>query len=282
MRQERAAATIAACFLSSAATAVGFVVAYVLEAGTQALGVLLGLTCVGIAVGLVLWAGQLLPGGTYVEERELMQPPAAPQDVFVDTLDRGGHETPGIVRRTLLLAGLALGAAVVVPLRGLLLPGNEPPGRALEETPWRAGVRLMTRVGDLVRADDVPAGTALTVFPVGRPDADDATAMLIRLPPQEVDLLGAEIARGVVDGFVAFSQLCTHAGCPVGLYEQTTRQLFCPCHQSVFDVLDGARPLAGPAARPLPQLPLAVDDAGYLIAAGDFDGQVGPTYWRPA
>ena len=83
------------------------------------------------------------------------------------------------------------------------------------------------------------------------------------------------------DGIVVFSKLCTHAGCPVGLYEQTSKQLFCPCHQSVFNVLEGGRVMAGPAARPLPQLPIGIDDEGYVVAEGEFIGQVGPTYWRP-
>jgi Rieske Fe-S protein len=88
---------------------------------------------------------------------------------------------------------------------------------------------------------------------------------------------GAPLAAA---GIVVFSKLCTHAGCPVGLYEQTAHQLFCPCHQSVFDVIEAGRVLGGPAARPLPQLPVGIDGQGYVVADGDFHGQVGPTYWR--
>jgi ubiquinol-cytochrome c reductase iron-sulfur subunit len=277
-----ATAWTAACFLAAAGAAVGFVVAYALGAGTQVLGLLLGSACVGLALGLVLWAAQLLPSGTFVEEREPMRAPEAPQTAFVDTLDRGGRSTPGIIRRTLLLAGLALGAAVVVPLRSLLLSSSEPPGRALRETPWRRGVRMITREGELVRAESLALGTSLTVFPEGRPEADDATTILLRLDPQDLRRPDARGAEAAVDGILAFSKLCTHAGCPVGLYEQTTHQLFCPCHQSIFDVTDAAQPIAGPAVRALPQLPLSVDDAGYLVAAGEFEGQVGPTFWRPA
>jgi ubiquinol-cytochrome c reductase iron-sulfur subunit len=82
-----------------------------------------------------------------------------------------------------------------------------------------------------------------------------------------------------VDGIIAFSKVCTHAGCPVGLYEASSRQLLCPCHQSAFDVLAGARPVSGPAAWPLPQLPLTVDDDGVLRATGDFSEPVGPGWW---
>ena len=65
----------------------------------------------------------------------------------------------------------------------------------------------------------------------------------------------------------------------MGLYRATTRSLLCPCHQSQFDVLDGAKPFFGPAARPLPQLPLGVDDQGVLVAQGDFYEPVGPAFW---
>jgi ubiquinol-cytochrome c reductase iron-sulfur subunit len=82
----------------------------------------------------------------------------------------------------------------------------------------------------------------------------------------------------VVDGLVAYAKVCTHAGCPVGLFRERDDALFCPCHQSTFDVRRGAEPTFGPAARALPQLPLAVDDEGYLVAAGDFTEQVGPAF----
>ncbi len=76
------------------------------------------------------------------------------------------------------------------------------------------------------------------------------------------------------------SKVCTHAGCPVGLYEQQTGRLFCPCHQSVFDAMDGAKPLSGPATRPLPQLALEVDPEGFLRARHDFTEPVGPGFWN--
>ncbi|SEK69486.1 menaquinol-cytochrome c reductase iron-sulfur subunit precursor [Blastococcus sp. DSM 46786] len=282
MTRRSAEAWVAAAFLGATATAVGFIAAYVVDASPQALGGLLGATCALLALGLVIWSHTLLPHGTYVEERSPVQPPEETQDALVDTMARGSGGTPALVRRTLVLAGLGLGAALVVPLRSLLLPSSEPPGEALRHSPWQPGARLMTRAGDLVRSEEVVPGTELTVFPEGELRADDATAVVIRLPDEDVRLLDEATAALAVGGIVAFSKLCTHAGCPVGLYEQTTRQLFCPCHQSVFDVLRGAEPTAGPAVRPLPQLPLGVDDAGYLVARGEFRGQVGPSFWRPA
>lgn len=280
MTRRWAEAWAAGSFLVATLAALGFIAAYVLAADTQVLGVLLGLACAGLALGLVLWSAKLLPGGTHVEKRAPMQPPKEEQTAFVDTLDRGGAQTPGIVRRTLLLAGLALGAAVVVPIRSLLLPTQPHPGKALQTTPWKRGDRMVTREGSLVLASDVELGSFLTVFPEGSPEADDATAVLIRLDARLLDRPGATSAAGAAGGLVAFSKLCTHAGCPVGLYEERTHELFCPCHQTVFDVVKGAEPIAGPAARPLPQLPLRINAEGYVEADGGFHGQVGPTYWR--
>ncbi|MGH2811076.1 MAG: ubiquinol-cytochrome c reductase iron-sulfur subunit, partial [Actinomycetota bacterium] len=82
------------------------------------------------------------------------------------------------------------------------------------------------------------------------------------------------------DGFVGFSKICTHAGCPVGLYQAESKELFCPCHQSTFAVLEGAKPTEGPATRPLPQLPVGIDGEGFLVAGGDFEEPVGPGFWN--
>ena len=98
----------------------------------------------------------------------------------------------------------------------------------------------------------------------------------------------ARVDAGALDGWVAYSKICSHAGCSVGLFgidnrePDTLRQLVCPCHQSIFDPADAARPVGGPAPRPLPQLALAVDAQGYLVAQGDFSGPVGPLAWDEA
>jgi ubiquinol-cytochrome c reductase iron-sulfur subunit len=116
------------------------------------------------------------------------------------------------------------------------------------------------------------------VFPENHTDAADSQTLLIRLSPTEYE---GEPGREdwAPAGHVAYSKICPHAGCPVGLYQPETRELFCPCHQSVFQVLQGARPTGGPATRALPQLPLDVDDDGYIVARGDFPEPVGPGFW---
>ncbi len=94
------------------------------------------------------------------------------------------------------------------------------------------------------------------------------------------DIVSAQTANWSVDGIVCYSKICTHVGCPISLNERTTHHLLCPCHQSTFDLADGGRVLFGPAARPLPQLELTVDEEGYLAAKRDFTQPVGPSFWE--
>ena len=130
-----------------------------------------------------------------------------------------------------------------------------------------------------MRPDTLSVGGTITVFPEGAEQAGDAQVVLIRVAPgRNRPRRGRE--TWAPEGNVAYSKICTHVGCPVGLYQEDTHELVCPCHQSTFDVLDGARPRFGPATRPLPQLPLAVDGEGYLVAQSDFTEPVGPGFWN--
>jgi ubiquinol-cytochrome c reductase iron-sulfur subunit len=117
----------------------------------------------------------------------------------------------------------------------------------------------------------------VTVFPEGHEDAADSQTLLIRLPD---DVTAPGPSDWSVSGVVAFSKICTHAGCPVGLYQAETQELFCPCHQSTFSVPEGAKPTFGPATRPLPQLPIGVDEAGFIISLSDYTEPVGPGFWN--
>jgi ubiquinol-cytochrome c reductase iron-sulfur subunit len=88
------------------------------------------------------------------------------------------------------------------------------------------------------------------------------------------------VMNWTVDGIVAYSKICTHVGCPVALYEQTTHHILCPCHQSTFDAPKGAQVIFGPAARPLPQLPITTNAEGFLVAQSDYTVPVGPSFWE--
>jgi len=176
-------------------------------------------------------------------------PPPLPSDVPV---------TRPVFGRTWFAA---LGAFAILGLVPLISLARKP-GRSAN-TGWRAGVRLVDEHNQPIRHDRLADGGIETVFPQGAIDLPQAPAVLIRDGPN----------------YLAFSKVCTHAGCPVALYRHASRQLICPCHQSIFDIERGAKNVSGPAPRPLPALALAVDGAGYFIARGDFDAPVGPDDW---
>lgn len=268
--------TIAVCFAASAASSVGLAIVYLLGGQPQIEGALLGVSLGGLSLGLILWAHRLMPQGPFAEEREVLLGERHERDRAVQDLEEGAErlERRGFLRRMLALAGGALGLAALFPIRSL----GDAPRRELHRTAWAPGVRMVTVEGRLVTTDALEVGGFLTVFPEGHAGAADSQVALVRVTP------GAyEDATGrtdtAPDGYVAFSKICTHAGCPVGLYEPATARLFCPCHQSEFAVMSGAEPVTGPATRPLPQLPLAIDDQGFLVAVDDFSEPVGPGFW---
>ncbi|WP_262284108.1 ubiquinol-cytochrome c reductase iron-sulfur subunit [Micromonospora sp. MA102] len=278
--EESASRRIVGAFLVSAAGAVGFAVTYGLGGDTRWEGVSLAVAFAGLAVGLAIWARRLVPVGGYVEEHEGFTPPPAEQ--AMTAAEFAAPDSP--TRRYGLLAALgfaltALGVAALFPLRSLLPWDRVRPPRALKDTPWGPGVRLVDDTGRPLRPDDVPAETMVAVFPEGDPDAGDAPAFAVRLDPER---FSHPPAGGHLGGLVVWSMLCTHAGCPVRLYLKGTGRVLCPCHQSSFDLLAGARAVAGPAARPLPGLPVEVGPDGFLRATGDFTAPPGAGFWsRP-
>ena len=270
---------IATCFALSALASLGLAVVYLLGGQAQVEGVLLGVALGGIGVGLVLWAKEMMPGGPYVEEREQTLGEQEARSAAAQAFETGAErvERRGFLARMLGAALGALGLAALFPIRSL---GTDV-ARDLLGTPWRRGSRLVTLGGAPIRPTELGIGTVLTVFPEGHVGRADAQTLLIRLAPGEYEPLEGREDWAPMD-FVGFSKICPHAGCPVGLYRPTDHVLLCPCHQSVFAVLQGAEPIAGPATRPLPQLPLMIDPDGYLAAAGDYTEPVGPGFWtRP-
>ena len=167
-----------------------------------------------------------------------------------------------------------LGAALVFPLRSL----GPSPGQSLDASPWHKGVGLVDEQNRPILAQDVPLNGLVTAFPSGQPDSAQGQIALVRVRSSSIRSPDGR-SDWSPGGLLAYSKVCTHAGCPVSLYLADSHELLCPCHQSAFDALDGARPVQGPAARPLPQLPLAVDEHGYVIADGDFSAPVGPAWW---
>ena len=259
------------------------------EAATLTVGML------GLGVGTIAWGKYLMPQGPFVEERHDFHSSEPERESFNAAITgRGGLE---VKRRGLLLGVFAVGGGIMT--LALLVPGirslgpkpaksenNEGPTEdSLFTTNWKKGSQLVTVDGRQVMVDDLEVGGVLTVFPRGFEGSSPDQVILIRLaqlgpndPPYPIAPPGK--TEWGVQGYVAYSKLCTHLGCPVGLYQERTQQLVCPCHQSIFDVNAGCIPQFGPAPRPLPQLPITVDPTGQMRANGSFDQAVGPGFWE--
>ncbi len=262
----------------TALAGIALFIVYFTGGQTQLEGLLWAASLGSLGIGIGLWGAKLLGAREAVEERHTLasRPGAeeALEEAFTEELG------PMIRRRSVLVralagAGGAIGLALLLPVLSL----GPAPGNTLKATGWRRGLRVVDETGNALTLEALPEDGFITVYPEGAVGRADSQALLIRVPPGLLHLPPARMAavpRGI---YVAYSKLCTHAGCPVGLYRAQERSLFCPCHQSQFNVLNGAKPYFGPAARPLPQLPLGLDASGFLVALGDFDGPVGPAFW---
>jgi ubiquinol-cytochrome c reductase iron-sulfur subunit len=268
---------IAAMLALSICGSLALVAVYAAGGQPQLEGVLLAVSLGALGAAIIAWALRLLPQEEVTDVREPEPSPPAVRAAATSALERGEEQLTG--RRTLgrLLLG-ALAALVLVvffPIRSL----GPRPGRSMFHTEWRPGTFLIDGEGHRIRDGQLAVGSVITVFPEGHRGSPVSQALLIRVDPAQLDL---PPGRGTwaPKGHVAFSKICTHAGCPVGLYRAAAHQLLCPCHQSTFDVLRGAMPVFGPTTRALPQLPLRIDEDGYLRAAGDFSAPVGPGFWE--
>jgi ubiquinol-cytochrome c reductase iron-sulfur subunit len=251
------------------------------------LGITLGL--LGIGIGAVHWSKSLMDGHDMVEYRHGTRGTDETRSKAVEVFTLGNKES-GFTRRKLIRNSL-IGALAVSPLPAVVLFRDlapaEDPVALLKHTMWDKGVRL-TRdpSGTPIRASEVTLGSAFHVIPEGLLESHHkleekakAAVLLVRLKPEDLNPSpGRE--DWAYAGIVAYSKICTHVGCPVALYEQQTHHLLCPCHQSQFDISREAAVIFGPAKRALPQLPITVDDEGYLIARSDFTEPVGPSFWE--
>ena len=278
-------------------------------ASNAALGVSMALTLLGIGFGAVHWAKTLMPDEEVVEMRHPMRSSNEARQAVVTTLTDGG-EASQITRRPMIkyTLGGALGLMalpVIVPVVGGLAPWRSP-AEELSLTFWDGGestgghaptfkaMRLMRDPQNTpIKAEDVTIGSVFHVMPEGLlPDLETgeggakhqleekakAAVLLMRLNPD--DIKSQKERDWGYQGIVAYSKICTHVGCPVGLYEQQTHHLLCPCHQSTFDVTDDCKVIFGPAKRALPQLPITVDAEGYLVSKAPFAEPIGPSFWE--
>lgn len=306
-RVERQIATL---FGLATLLSLGFCVAYfaipeeALFAGFSAHNLTLGLTLGGalllIGIGAIQWAKKLMGDHEITEERHPAASTAEDNEASLTAFATGTQESQigrrPLIRNSLLGALGALGLPAVVALRDLgPLPKDKP-----SKTIWAKGMRVVVDVtGEPLRPEDMELGTLVNGEPdvlveneeFDGPDEENleghdllaakakSAVILVRMDPRDITPYpGRE--NWSIDGILCYSKICTHVGCPISLYEQTTHHVLCPCHQSTFDLADNGEVLFGPAARSLPQLPLAVDADGYLIAQSDFKEPIGPSFWE--
>ncbi|MGH3948762.1 MAG: cytochrome bc1 complex Rieske iron-sulfur subunit [Pseudonocardiaceae bacterium] len=280
---------------------------------TPMLGLTLGVTIIGIGVGVVLYTKKFIPHEIAVQERHDTGGSAEldKKTILAHLSDAGSRSTIGRRSAIKRSAGFGMGAFGlgfgILALGGFIRdPWDNPDSKeSLLHTGWlhtEPGEKVFLRrhTGNfhevsLVRPEDLDAGALETVFPFRESERGDEEAlvhalkrgdnpvMLIRLRPSDaakvVEREGQEDFN--YGDYYAYTKICSHLGCPTSLFEQRTNRILCPCHQSQFDALHYAKPIFGPATRALAQLPITVDpETGYFIATGDFNEPVGPAYWE--
>jgi ubiquinol-cytochrome c reductase iron-sulfur subunit len=255
----------------------GFVWAYATNRSNYWLGGFLALGFIGIGFGLAYWGRNLLGERSGTSDYPI---PRERDDEGRAELASDLRDSVQVVTRRRFLAGLLVGAAGLFGLSQIVLLGSlgPLPHRRLFKTSWKAGSRVVAFDGRPVMGDALSTGGYMVVYPEGHLGAADSQVILLRFSSDVVKPLPGRESWSP-NGFYAYSRVCTHAGCPVAQYEDQALILACPCHQSAFDLRNGAKPIFGPAGRALPQLPLMIDAQGHLRAQSGFKEAIGPGFW---
>ena len=302
---KRAECQVALMFGGSVLASILFVVAFVSVKSTAVvnvpligliglqnltLGLASGLGLFLIGAGAVHWARKLMSDEEIVDERKSFSSDEETREAVVESFQTGVEESGvmkrPLIRRTLLAAMALMPIPAIVLLRDL---GPLPETKA-RETLWRKGSRIVTDISYRpIKPEDIPLGGLVAgAVPADLLKVEEeegnlnqrakAAIILVRMAPDEIR--SQQIQDGDFQGILAFSKICTHLGCPIALYEQRTKHLLCPCHQSTFDLADDGNVIFGPSARRLPQLAIEVDKEGYLVAKEGFQEPVGPSFWE--
>jgi ubiquinol-cytochrome c reductase iron-sulfur subunit len=267
--------------------AIGFIVTYAefspIHLPNELLGICLAGAFLFIALALSVVAKRLV-----VTEEVEEEYPAEDEDEQAKVVEIIHESGSRITRKRLLLgaagaAGGALGLAALTPAVSLGPVWDTTP---LDRTPWYRGRRLVDESGNPMAASGIEVGSFYTAFPEGADKEDLASPLVVVRLHQGGLQLPPDRASWAPLGIVAYSKICTHAGCAIALYRKPTfpvvqphSALVCPCHYSTFDPARAGAVIYGPAGRALPQLPLVVDSEGNLRAAGNYSGPVGPSWW---
>ena len=305
---KRAERQVALLFLGSGLASVLFIVFYIqtsteeeirlpgfgyTNASNLLLGITMGLALFLIGAAAIHWSKKLMSDVEVVEDRGPQQSTDEAKSDLLEEFRRGVDES-SITRRPLIVGSMAAALGLVgLPAIVLLRDLGPLPGKVLEETMWEPGLHiLVAETHQKIRPQDLEVGTLVSAVPEGIDEVmheegnlnalAKAAVMLIRMDPSEI--VADQTPEGedswTYEGILCFSKICTHVGCALGLYEQLTHHMLCPCHQSTFDLADKGNVIFGPAARSLPQLAITVDEDGYLIARQGFAEPVGPSFWE--
>ena len=306
----RAERQVASMFMLSMVMVVAFVVAYLtideratvyipvfgnVGASNLALGFCLGAGVFLIGAGAIQWAKKLMPDVEVVQDRHDMPSPPEATAEAVANYERGKDESGfarfRLIRRTLIAAMALFPIPLILMLRDLWdsPPGSPSPNQILSTTLWKKGERIVPDATyQPIRAVDIPVGGLVSAAPADLMEVQEAehnlnargkaAIILVRMEPGEIRSQQGD--GWDYQGILAYSKICTHVGCPIALYEHRTHHLLCPCHQSTFDLADSGNVVFGPAARRMPQLPIGVDEEGFLVAMSDFHEPIGPSFWE--
>lgn len=299
---KRSERTVALLFTLSMVATVGFIASFVafpidkmfyiwpaghISALNFSLGMTLGIALFCIGAGAVHWARTLMSDAELVQERHPISSKPEVKAKVIEEFRQGTAESQ--FGRRKLIRNTMFGAMALLPLSAVVLLRDlgPLPEDKLRHTMWKKGKVLVNEnTGLKLKPEDLVVGSLAFAKPEGLEQGEHnfqteiakAALMLVRIEPEDIkDKRSLDWSH---EGILAYSKICTHVGCPVSLYEQQTHHVLCPCHQSTFDLSDGARVLFGPAGHPLPQLNISVNKDGFLEAQGDFAEPVGPAFWE--
>ncbi|MCE5290342.1 MAG: ubiquinol-cytochrome c reductase iron-sulfur subunit [Nocardiaceae bacterium] len=283
---------------------------------TPLYGLTLGVSIVSVGIGMILYVKKFMPEEISIQDRHDGPSTETDRKTVVAVLS-DGWQSSTLGRRKMIIgsAGFGMGLfglAAILPFVGGMIKNPWKPIRETYKGPqpalWISGwtpnykgetIYLRRDTGRpedvvLLRPEDLDAGGMETVFPFRESERGNHeellkalrgirnAVMLIRLRPEDAERVQKRKGQESFNygDYFAYSKICTHLGCPTSLYEQQTGRILCPCHQSQFSAFEWGRPIFGPAARALPQLPITVNADGYLVAQGDFVEALGPAFWE--
>ena len=305
---DRATRQVATFFGLVPVMAIGFVVVYFAVPGDAwvdfgplransrnlLLGLTFGFALLFLGVGAVQWGRKIMSDQEMIDYRHPSHSSDDAKNYMLTQLDNVVDESRitrrKIIGRTLLAALATILLPMIVGLADLgPWPTKKKRAETIEKTIWAPGVRVVNDVTfEPIKPENIEIGQLVNGEPANLQDLEGSAfqiekaksaVIVVRMDPNSITIPPSR-ETWQIGGILCYSKICTHVGCPISLWEQQTHHLLCPCHQSTFDLGDAGKVVFGPAARPLAQLPIALDADGYIVAQRDFLVPPGPSYFE--